>query len=172
MSSKTVPISARISHEDAEYLSSLKINGATTPSDKLRAIISENRQRHTKITDYQGCFQLIVKFMEPAIEAIRKAEIDQTAHSEIITRSFEWLPDVIAFLVSSLAKAASEGITNEDLKDLEKGFSDRIFRVMESILQMGTTQWFHCYDPQTMEKRAKLFLDLAGLIRELEDRKK
>lgn len=172
MSSKTVPISVRLSHEDAEFLSSLKINGATTPSDKLRAIISENRQRHSKITDYQGCFQLIVKFMEPAVAAIRKAEMDQGVHSDIITRSFEWLPDVIAYLVSSLSKSESGEIGLQDLKDLEKGFSDRIFRVMESVLQLATTQWLHGYDPQSLEKRSKTFLDLAGLIRELQARKK
>ena len=52
--SKTVSISARISHEDAEFLSSLTIEGATTPSDKLRALLADARQRHAGLQDYSS----------------------------------------------------------------------------------------------------------------------
>ena len=59
MASKTVQISARISNEDAEFLSKLTINGAKTPSDKLRAIITQTRKRSIEIQDYTGCYKLI-----------------------------------------------------------------------------------------------------------------
>ena len=44
MSSKTVPLSVRISHDDAEYIAGLKIDDALTPSDKVRAIIRDARK--------------------------------------------------------------------------------------------------------------------------------
>ena len=67
MPSKTVPISARISHEDAEFISQLKINEATTPSDKLRAIISDAKRQRLRTQDYRGCFQMIQELLMPVI---------------------------------------------------------------------------------------------------------
>lgn len=169
MSSKTVPVSVRLSHEDAEFISGLKINGANTPSDKLRAIIGEKRRKSLEAIDYQGCFQEIFRYMEPALETIRKMEIEEGVHSEIVTRSFEWFPDLIAYLVSTISVEPGEK-EGTDLNELERGLADRIFRVMESVLQMGTTKWFHCYDPQTMATRSEPVLDLAGLITGLKKR--
>ncbi len=40
---KKIQIGARVNEEDAEFLNLLEINGATTPNDKLRAIIEEAR---------------------------------------------------------------------------------------------------------------------------------
>lgn len=168
MSTKTVPVSVRLSHEDAEFISGLKINGANTPSDKLRAIIGEKRRKSATAMDYQGCFQEIHRYMEPALEIIRKMENDQGVHSEIVTRSFEWLPDLIAYIVSMLSIDQEEH--SPDYTELERGLADRLFRVMETVLQMGTTKWCHCYDPETMAKRSEPVLDLAGLITALKNR--
>lgn len=169
MNAKSVPISVRLSHEDAEFLSSLTISGASTPSDKLRAIIREQRRRQLTTMDYPGCFQLIQTFMTPVVEAVRQAENEQDMHSELITRAFDWLPDLIACLVSALPEA-SETLLYPDLGELEKVFADRLFRIMESVLQMGTNQWNHCYDPQQMEKRSQPLLELAALVRQLGER--
>lgn len=101
MPSKTIPISARVSHEDAEFISRLKINGATTPSDKLRAIIADARRQKSRTKDYRGCFQMIQELLMPVNETIRQVELDNHEHSELITRAVEWLPDVLAYIVSS-----------------------------------------------------------------------
>lgn len=170
MSSKTVPVSVRLTHEDAEFLSSLKISGANTPSDKLRAIISENRRRNTEKKDYQLCFQEIQKFILPAVDFIRRVELENEMHSELVTRSFEWLPDLIAFLVSTTSKDSGEN-SSLRLRELEQGLSDRLFRIMESILQMGASKWFHCYDPETMDKRSGPLLELVKLITEIKTNK-
>ncbi|MDX1391935.1 MAG: hypothetical protein R3241_06135, partial [Rheinheimera sp.] len=52
MSAKTVPFSARISVEDAEFISELEFDGANTPSDKLRALLAESRRRYQGYSDY------------------------------------------------------------------------------------------------------------------------
>ncbi|GAB6093805.1 hypothetical protein JCM14469_00570 [Desulfatiferula olefinivorans] len=169
MTSKTVPISVRISHEDAEFLSRLTIGGAGTPSDKLRAIIREQRQRQSTTTDYPGCFQTIQTLMAPVIEAVRQAENEQGIHSELIFRAFDWFPDLIACVMSSLPESPNAPAA-ADLGELEKNVAERLFRIMESVLQMGTNRWNHCYNPQQMEKRSRPLLDLAALVRQLEDR--
>lgn len=171
MPSKTVPISARISHEDAEFISQLKINGATTPSDKLRAIIFDARRQRLRTKDYRGSFQMIQELLMPVIEIIRQAELESLEHSELITRSVEWLPDTLAFIVSSAPQSLDDKSV-EKLHSLEKGLADRVFRLMESVLQMGITQKCPCYDADTISQRVGPILELAQVIENTSTRKK
>jgi len=55
---KKIQVGARITEEDADFLNLLKINGANTPSDKLRAIIEEARQRREYSQDFTGLFRM------------------------------------------------------------------------------------------------------------------
>jgi len=171
MPPKTVPISARISHEDAEFISQLKINEATTPSDKLRAIISDAKRQRLRTQDYRGCFQMIQELLMPVIEAIRQVELDNHEHSELITRSVEWLPDALAFIVSSAPQSLDDKSADK-IHSLEKGLADRVFRLFESVLQMGITQRCHCYDVDTISQRVEPILELAQVIENTSTRKK
>ena len=171
MPSKTVPISARISHEDAEFISQLKINGATTPSDKLRAIISDAKRQRLRTQDYRGSFQMIQELLVPVIEVVRQAELENHEHSELITRSVEWLPDTLAFIVSSAPQSLGNN-SAEKLHNLEKGLADRVFRLIESVLQMGITKRSPCYDADTIAQRVEPILELAQVIENTSTRKK
>lgn len=163
MSSKTVSISARITHEDAEFISQLKINGAKTPSDKLRAIIADARRRDSRTQDYRGCFQMIQEIMKPVIEKIRHAELENNVHSELITRCVEWLPDTIAYTVSSVHEFENAG-SRDQLENTESGVSDRVFRLMESVMQMGITRRCPCYDEDAISNRIHPILELSNVI--------
>jgi len=171
MSSKTIPISARISHEDAEFISQLKINGATTPSDKLRAIIADARRLRSRSRDYRGCFQMIQELVLPVIEAIRQVELDSHEHSELITRAVEWLPDALAYIVSSAPQSPDEDSV-EKLHRLEQGLADRVFGLIESVLQMGVTKRCPCYDTDTISQRVEPILELSQVIAITSNRKK
>ena len=45
---KSIPISLRISEEDAAYISSLEMSEAVTPSEKIRALIKESRKNRER----------------------------------------------------------------------------------------------------------------------------
>ena len=167
---KTIPISARVSHEDAEFISQLQINGATTPSDKLRAIIAEARRQRSRSKDYRGCFQMIQELLMPVIETIRQVELDNHEHSELITRSIEWLPDALAYIVSS-APQTSDDNSAEKIHRLEQGLADRVFGLIESVLQMGVTKRCPCYDTDTIAQRVEPILELAQVIQSTSIRK-
>lgn len=167
MASKTVQISARISNEDAEFLSKLTINGAKTPSDKLRAIITQTRKRSIEIQDYTGCYKLIQDLVLPMNETIRKHELDQAVHSEFITRFFEWLPDLVAFAVSSVPTKETETIKKE-LEAYEQGLADRVFRFFESVMQMGVGEKNDCYTPDIISKKMEPILNLSKIINSLQ----
>ena len=169
MSSKMVPISTRVSQEDVEFISQLKVAGATTPSDKIRAIISEAKRRAEGLQDYRSAFQLMQELIQPVREQIREAELETGKHSELVTRMIEWLPDMMAFLLSTFSRYELD-IDEKDLLDLEKGITDRTFRMIESVMQMGITQRSPCYDTKAISKNIKPVLELADSISQLTNR--
>lgn len=164
MAFKTVPISARISHEDAEFISQLKINGATTPSDKLRAIIAEARRKSSQQHDYLGYLNIMQDILSPANDQIKDAEQKLQIHSELVTRLIEWLPDIYAYFVAK-AIPESDVLTTDMLNELEDGLSKRVFRLIESVMQMGVTQRCPCYDDMRIANNIEPILDLSQLIK-------
>lgn len=163
MPSKSITISARIAHEDAEFLSQLNINGATTPSDKLRALITDARKRKERPRDYGGCLQMIQETIAPVAGQVRQAELEAKMHSELLTRTFEWLPEIMAYLVSS-ASGGESGFTPDQLKEIESGLADRVFRLMTSLLQLGITPHCSCYAENAVAGRLAPVLDLVKVI--------
>ena len=163
MSSKSVTISARIAHEDAEFLSQLNIDGAATPSDKLRALITDARQRKERPQDYGGCLQMVQEIVTPVAAKVRQAELDTKMHSELLTRTFEWLPEALAYLVAFDA-AGDAKHTPEQLREYERGLADRLFRLVASLLQLGITPQCPCYAEDAVAERIAPVLDLAQVI--------
>lgn len=163
MATKTVTISARIPHEDAEFISQLEINGAITPSDKLRALIDEARQRQESQRDYRGCMKLIQELIIPVSNYVREQEHKHHVHSEVVTRMLDWLPDALAFIMSSVT--AAEPIDDGKLlRNLEDGITDRVFRLMESILQLSVTERCPCYSDTAIKERIGPILNLTRVI--------
>lgn len=163
MPSKQVTISARLSHEDAEFLSQIEINGAKTPSDKLRAIIAEARRRQSRSVDYAGCFQMIQEIILPVTQQIRQKEVENDTHSEVISRVAEWMPDALAFLISHFNQAKVKDDT-QNMLQLEQGLVERVVRLMESFLQLAVTRHCPCYQPEVIQKKITPILDLCDII--------
>ena len=65
MSSKTVPFSARISLEDASFISNLSFEGAVTPSDKLRSLLAQIRRREQQSSNYAENLQQMQEWLGP-----------------------------------------------------------------------------------------------------------
>lgn len=163
MNSKMVQIGARIPQEDAEFISQLNISGATTPSDKVRAIIADARRRKQGAQDYQAGLNMMNELLGPVITQVRQLELKQQVHSELVSRTLEWLPEILAFAVSNSSKLQEDNGTRA-LGRFEQSLADRVFRLMESILQMGVTQRCPCYDRRTILDRIDPILDLTRVI--------
>jgi len=163
MPSKSITISARIAHEDAEFLSQLEINGAATPSDKLRALITEARKRKEQPRDYAGCLAMIQEIVAPVLTQVRQAELAEKVHSELLTRTFEWLPEMVAYLLAAPPAEAAQW-TAEQLVEYEQGLADRLFRLITALLQLGVTPQCPCYSGDVVTRRMAPVLDLAEVI--------
>jgi hypothetical protein len=68
-----------------------------------------------------------------------------------------------AYLLSTFTRSDHD-INERDLLDLEKGITDRIFRLIESVMQMGVTQQCPCYNPSAINQRIAPVLELAQVI--------
>ncbi|MDH3763866.1 MAG: hypothetical protein OEU50_23050 [Gammaproteobacteria bacterium] len=162
MSAKMVAIGARVPQEDAEFISQLKIEGATTPSDKVRVIIAEARRRHQGSNNYDASLDMVNGLLTVTNRMLRHAEMESKSHSELMARTLDWLPDMMAYLLSSRQKLADGDLT--EMKSLEEDVADRVFRLVESVLQMGVTRHCTCYDKNLITQRVAPILDLARVI--------
>lgn len=166
---KTVQVSARISQEDAAFLASLQISGAHTPSDKLRAIITEARHRQAGQESYRDCVRMVDNLLEPTRLVIGESELRHKMHSDLIPRVLDWLPDMLGLVVASRAEL-SEDESIESMVALETAIADRVFRLMESVLQMGVTQRCPCYRDNAIRERVEPVKDLITAIGVLEEK--
>jgi hypothetical protein len=60
----------------------------------------------------------------------------------------------------------------EKLHLLEQGLADRVFGLIESVLQMGITKRCPCYDTDTISQRVEPILELAQVIKSTSIRNK
>jgi hypothetical protein len=163
---KTVPLSVRISETDSDFLNGLKFPGATTHSEKLRALIGEARQRRTGGHSYGDVLASLQEIEAPAERRLRDAENRTRQHSELLAQAASWLPDTMAFLMGNLPESEDDDEkAAERLRLLEDGLADRIFVFIERILRMAVTQRNPCYDKSAISRRMEPVVELTDVIR-------
>ena len=167
--SKTVPISVRVSHEDAEFIANLKIGNAVTPSDKVRSIIREARDRNDNIVNYEGWLKISRDSLDGLIQKIKTMELKQTQHSELISLFNDWIVESFAYAASAKHEI-DEG--KVELSQFEAGISERVFRLLESMARMGVTSSAPCYDPEIISKGLAPVLELINIINQRTEQEK
>ena len=101
-----IPVSVRITQEDADFIAELKIEGANTPSEKIRELLKQARLAHTQTHDYGSALTAQEQFFQAAKHDVLHAEKQAGAHSHIVARLFEQLPDLGATLAADLPEEA------------------------------------------------------------------
>lgn len=164
MPGKSIPLSVRLTPEDATFLAELRISGATTPSDKLRALIQETRRRKVGVTNYQEALTIFEELLSDTLHRVREVEIAEGLHSELIVQLVGWLPDVMAYLTVRAAEVDVDD-TAAKLRRLEAGLADRVIALIEQVLRLGVTSRNPCYDPSAITSRVGPVVELSELIR-------
>ena len=164
-------LSARIPTEDLEWLVSLDIQGAVSPSDKVRSLIGQLRRQHEGSLDYQRSLSWLRDLVAPFVNAVRGIEHYNRMQSEVLTLVAEALPQIMATLLSE------RGLT-KDAKDraidVEQIVVQRCFQLLTSILRLAVTHDAACYDPKVMDAHVPQVLEIAEIIaqtRKMRDRK-
>lgn len=157
-----IPISVRISQEDADFIAELKIEGANTPSEKIRDLLTQARLAHSQTHDYGTALAAQEQFFQVARRDVLHAEKEWGIHSHIVARLFEQLPDFAATLAADLPENAQAA----DLKRYECELMRRIVRLTDSILQLAVTGKGAAYD-DTVLQQLENTLKLAKIVQQI-----
>ena len=159
-----IPISVRISQEDADFIAELKIEGANTPSEKIRELLTQARLAHSQTHDYSTALAAQEQFFQVARRDVLHAEKEWGIHSHIVARLFEQLPDFAATLAADLPENAQAA----DLKRYECELMRRIVRLTDSIRQLAVTGKGAAYD-DTVLQQLENTLKLAKIVQQAGD---
>lgn len=161
----SVPISVRISQDDASFIAGLKIDDAVTPSDKIRAIIKQSRERHEMKQNYEAMITLAKDVFRDEKKAIKAYELKEKLHSELIALYMEWLTEAFAHFGSAVDREIDpENPEDKNFIGLEDDIAQRVFRLLDMVTRMGVTKDAPCYDPKIIHKYYKPLLELTGMV--------
>ena len=127
-----IPVSVRITQEDADFIAELKIEGANTPSEKIRELLKQARLAHTQTRDYESALTAQEQFFQTARRNVLNAEKQAGVHSHIVARLFEQLPDLAATLAADLPEEAAQ----PDLQKYE-AYDDTVLQQLENTLKLA-----------------------------------
>ena len=154
-------LSARIPVEDIEWLASLEIQGAISPSDKLRALIAQMRRQYAGTLDYEASLSWLRDLVAPFVTAIRAFEHQNRMHSEVLTLTAEWLPQIMATLLSERTLAKDD---RERAIAVEEIVVQRCFQLLTSLMRLAVTRDTACYSPAVIDRHVSTVLELAGIV--------
>lgn len=164
MPSKTVPLSVRISDEDAEFLSSLEIGEARTPSEKLRALLASERQLRTQGHAPDQAAEMISDLLRPAQRRIRQIERQSGASSEALRRIYDRLPDLAAIALAGPQIEPDADTGAKALETLETQASDQALALCEDLLRLYVSPSVRKDARDTLSRRLTAIMELAELI--------
>jgi hypothetical protein len=159
---RSVPLSVRISDSDAAFLAQYKADGAKTPSEKLRAILADARNRHSQPDDYAGCVESVSAMLQPAQKRLRNSQRDTRMRSDFIARLYERLPELTASLI--IGPETSEP-TAIGLEEYEDELAKQVFALIEEMLDLGLTKTSRTYNPALIKSSLEPVLEILDLIR-------
>lgn len=157
---KTVPLSVRVSDDDAAFLASLEISGAATPSEKLRAILAHTRQRAEGVSDEGDGAEVFRASVRPSERRLREWEIERGMRSDLVRKLYDRVPDIMATLAAGPSAQAREG-----LAQFEDRLSIQAYALVEDLLELALASSNRAYDPERLAKRAIAAFDVIDRVK-------
>lgn len=165
MPSKSVPLSVRISDDDAAFLSKLEIGDAKTPSEKLRALLASERRLRSQGHDPAGAAEMIEDLLRPARRRIRRIERETDAGSEVLRRIYDRLPDLAATALAGPQGADDADDDTAKLKSLETRALNQVLALCEDLLQVALTDRALLSENEANRRRTVAILELVELMK-------
>ena len=109
--------------------------GPRRRATRIRSLLADARRRHDGFSDYAGCLAMAHEMLAPTMHRVKEAENRFAAHSEPIAIMAEWLPEVLAFFLTTFPE---DGISNDraQIETLERGLADRALRLAKASLRL------------------------------------
>lgn len=163
MGGKSSLISVRVTPLDAEFIADLKINGAITPSDKIRALLKEAREKQGDIKELSSIIGVARKAVGPLFDRLKAKELEQQKYSEFLSCFNDWLADLFGYMTALEIESETREL---NLVNVEQEFAQRFFRLCNTLVRMGITQKAPCYDPEIITKNLSSLIEIVNIIQE------
>jgi hypothetical protein len=154
-------VSVRIPEDDLAWLSGLQLPGASSPSDKIRALIAEAQRRATGENDFVSCVALLREQVRPLQEATQTYEHATHCHSEIVTLLANQLPELMASLVTALPEGKRVA---EMAREIEARLTAKAMRMLLGLVRLAVTQRPPAYDPAVLNPYLAELQELTQVI--------
>lgn len=163
MTGKMIPVSIRIPEKDAAFLAQLDVDGATTLSEKVRALIGEARRRR----EAGGFASEAVRNLEDihlAQDRQRRAQEQSLSfHSELVSYLSHWLLETHIACLTQEDWGGDPDEVRGALEQYEASLADQIFVLMDQMLRMGLTTTSRCYNPHIVSGRMEALKELIAI---------
>lgn len=160
--SKSETLSVRVSSDDAAWIAALDVDGATTSSDKVRALISQARTQELSFRDYATCVTWVRALLGPAVTRLRSLEDNAGLHSELLSAVTEGLPPLVATILT--ATPSSNG-SQEALSQIEGRLAQKAFAVFQSIMRLAVTAPHGLTNPDVFRDQLPAIMEMAEIIK-------
>ncbi|RXV72484.1 hypothetical protein D1006_09100 [Burkholderia stabilis] len=154
-------VSVRIPEDDLAWLVELQLPDATSPSDKIRALIADARRRVKGAHDFVRCAALFREQVRPVLDAIDAYEHATHQRSEIVTLLAAQLPELMASLVTAAPPGKPIG---EAAGELEARLTAKSMRLLLGMLRLAVTGNRPIYQPAVLDSYVHEVKELANLI--------
>lgn len=158
---RSVPLSVRVSDEDAAFLARYEAPDAKTPSEKVRAILTSARRQFEGQNDFAGCAEVMEDMLRPGLHRLREAQREAGMRSDFVMKLYERLPELVAELVVSVPEPEAG---REGLERFESSLADPVFAMIEEIVDLGLTNRSRSFDSTLVRERLAPILELLKLI--------
>lgn len=162
---RSVPLSVRISDTDAAFLARYRAEGATTPSEKLRALLAEARHQDEAQMDLDGRIEQLSRQIKPALTRLRSSQRETRMRSDLLVRLYDRLPELVGLLMTG---PGMSGTPANDLREFEDDVAQQTFALIEDVLDLGLTQNDRTYAPEQIRNRLAPIIEITGLMRQKE----
>jgi hypothetical protein len=154
-------LSARLPMEDVEWLASIEIPGATTASDKLRALVARSRQIQESTADFQTSLIWARELVAPLVAEIGSFEHREGVHSEALRLVAEAVPQMMALLLSGRNLANNP---KQNASQLEERLITRSMQLATALLRLSVTPNSPCYDPAALDRQVLPMIELSRIV--------
>lgn len=137
MAHKPIPLSLRISDQDADFLAKFEADGATTPSEKVRFLLTQARERYGAERP-EDAGAVARELMGRGRKRWRTAEEEAGLRSDLILKLYDRAPDLFGTLM-----AGPESASN--LSEFEKSLVIEVARILEDVLAQRLMKSTRCY---------------------------
>ena len=163
MGAKSVPLSVRLSREDAAYIASLKAGDAVTMSEKVRHLVSAARLDAERGETFAGVVEQTEDTLAPLKQALDSLEQHEGVRSAFLRALIVALPRIMAELEA--ADVDGDPPVIESLKALEASTAHRIRDLLDQFARLSVTREAPCLDPGIMRKTTEPLMELLDIIK-------